>query len=172
MPSSSIDVVAHKLYRKRQGTQQWELIKEFGKNPPEIVQDNDLISGGSYTYKWIAEDEGGLQSSDEHSKLNITAFDARIFYRPQIRLNKTEEGVNIQVSNNVPGNDFRIQIIRSYKGGKYRTLTTIKDGFEYLDKITAGPNEQIDVKYRAKVLYKDGKRSKFGPEVALQLGQN
>ena len=167
MPSSSIDVVAHKLYRKKQGSKEWKLIREFGKNPPQVFQDNKMTSGGSYVYKWIAEDEGGLQSSDEHSKLNVTAFDTRTFYRPQLRLTKTEDGIKIEVTQNVPGKDYRIQIIRSYKGGKYRTLTTIKDAFEYLDKAQFSKDEKIDLKYRAKVLYRDGKRSKFGKEVIL-----
>lgn len=167
MPSSSIDVVAHKLYRKQQGASEWKLIKEFGKQPPQVYQDNNLISGGSYIYKWIAEDEGGLQSSDEHSKLNVTAFDSRVFYRPMLRLTKTDDGVKIEVSKNIPGENYRIQLIRSYKGGKYRTLTTLKDKLEYLDKANIKVDEKLEVKYRAKVLYKDGKRSKFGPEVSL-----
>ncbi len=166
MTSSSIDVVNHKLYRKKQKTKDWKLIKTFGKKVPEIFLDKTVDSGGSYTYKWIAEDEGGLQSSSEHSMLNITAFDVRVFYRPQLRLNKTKEGVMIEVSNNIPGDNYRIQIIRSYKGGKYRTLTTLKGKTTYVDKLDV-TTDKINVKYRAKILYKDGKRSKFGKEYSL-----
>ena len=165
MPSSSADVVAHKLYRKKQKSDDWKMIKEFSKSPPQVYQDNDLTSGGKYTYKWVAEDEGGLHSNFEHSMLSISAFDIRTFYRPQLRLTETDEGIKIEATRDIPGDDYRIQIIRSFKDNKYRTLTTITDGFEYLDKADISKN--INVKYRAKILYKDGVRSKYGKEVVF-----
>ena len=166
MKSSSADVIAHKLYRKKQKSTDWKLIETFSKNPPQVFRDNDLSSGGSYSYKWVAEDEGGLQSNYEHSMISVTAFDIRTFYKPQLRLKNTEEGILIEIAKDVPGSDYRIQIIRSLNGGKYRTLNTISDSFEYLDK--ANNTKKEDVKYRAKILYKDGTRSKYGNEVVLE----
>ena len=165
MKSSSADVIAHKLYRKKQKSTDWKLIETFSNNPPQVYRDNDLSSGGSYSYKWVAEDEGGLQSNSEHSMISVTAFDIRTSYKPQLRLKNTEEGILIEIAKDVPGSDFRIQIIRSLNGGKYRTLKTFSGSFEYLDK--ANNTKKVDVKYRAKILYKDGTRSKYGNEVML-----
>ncbi len=168
MPSSSIDVVEHRLYRKMKNANEWQLIQTFGKDVPEVFLDENIVSNSEYLYKWVAADEGGLESSAEHSTLHIKAFDVRIFYRPRIRITKTDEGLELQVANDIPGENYRVQVVRAIGDRKFRTLTTLKDTLTYTDKIKLEEGENPNVKYRAKILYKDGKRSKFGPEVTLQ----
>jgi len=166
MTSSSRDVENYRLYRKKQKENDWEVIKEFGDNPPEIYLDNTIASGGRYVYKWIAVDHSGLESSSEHSKIFVTAHDIRTFYRPQLKIEKSEDGNRIIVSKDIPGENYRIQIVRAKNEGTYRTLTTLKGETEFFDgngKIKEGEK----VKYRAKILYKDGKRSKFSKEYII-----
>lgn len=168
IPSSSRDVVAYRIYRKAESESDFTVIQTFDRNPPQIFLDDKVAPDTKYIYKWIAVDHGQLESSSENSTLHITSFDTRITYKPQLRLQVADDGVRVQIANTIPGSDYRIQIIRSYQGGRYRTVKTIEEGKEYLDPMRIDPDVLPIVSYRAKVLYKDGKRSKFSEEVALE----
>lgn len=168
IPSSSRDVVAYRIYRKAESESDFTVIQTFDRNPPQIFLDDNVTPDTKYIYKWIAVDHGQLESSSENSTLHITSFDTRITYKPQLRLQVADDGVRVQIANTIPGSDYRIQIIRSYQGGRYRTVKTIEEGKEYLDPMRIDPDVLPIVSYRAKVLYKDGKRSKFSEEVALE----
>lgn len=166
MPSSSKDVVEHRLYRRLADSGDWQTIKVFGKEVPDVYLDEDLVSNDRYVYKWVAADEGGLESDATHSTINITAYDRRTTYRPLLEAEVTDQGVKIAIIDQIPGEDYRVQIIRSREGQKYKTLTTITDGHVYLDP-SISEETKVDVKYRAKILYRDGKRSKFSNDAAI-----
>ena len=166
MPSSSANVVDHKLYRKKEGTNKWKLIRSFQKDVPQIFLDNTLESNVNYNYKWVAEDHLGRQSNDENSRINITAFDSRIFFRPKIALEKSKDGLIVQVQKDIPGDNFRIEIIKATDGNKYRTAKILKEEYSFLDQSNGIKNNK-KVKYKARILYKDGKRSKYGVEAQL-----
>src|SRR5690606_9071331 len=114
-----------------------------------------------YIYKWIAVDDANLESSPDNSTLHLTSYDIRNSFRPELSLTKMDAGIQIKVVQNIPGQDYRIQLIRSYKGSKFRTIKILSNEFEYLDGLTINPNEDPDVEYKARILYQDGKRSKF-----------
>lgn len=168
IPSSSRDVASYRIYRKAESESEFKIIQTFDRNPPQIFLDDKLAPDTKYIYKWIAVDNAQLESSPENSTLHITSFDTRITYRPELRLQAEEEGVLVQIANTIPGSEYRIQIIRSYQGGKYRTVKTLEDVNEYIDNMNMDPDSLPVVAYRAKVLYKDGKRSKFSEEVTLE----
>lgn len=167
LPSSSRDVVEHRLYRKLAESSEWEIIQTFSKNPPQVFLDDKIESNKQYIYRWIAVDDADLESSPDNSTLHLTSYDIRNSFRPELLLQKDEAGIQIKIAQNIPGQDYRIQIIRSYKGSQYRTLKILSDEFEYLDAISLNSDEDLNVEYKAKILYKDGKRSKFSRAIKL-----
>ncbi len=161
MPSSSRDVVTHNLYR-RKSNGPWILLESFEGMPPQVYLDKKVESNTYYDYRWIAVDEAGLKSSAKPSTVHLKSMDMRSYYAPQIRLAEVQEGIKVECSKDIPGKNYRIQIIRSINKGKYRTVKTLPEGtYQYIDK-TSKSNSKRDIKYRAKILYKDGHRSKFG----------
>ena len=168
VPSSSRDVVEHRLYRRAESEQDFTLIQTFGKRPPQLFWDDKVKSATSYVYKWVAADAGNLESSPDNSTLYITTFDVRTTFVPLIRLESTKDGVLVKVGQNIPGEDYRIQLIRSYKNGKFKTITTLSDTYDYLDSVRIDEDrEEPTVTYKAKILYRDGKRSKFSEAASL-----
>lgn len=162
MPSSTRNVTHH-LYRKTQKTNQWTLIESFAKSVPPIYQDKGVISASPYSYKWVAENTSGQQSNADHSMIHLTAFDMRNAFRPEVTITETDEGLSITVTNDIPGADYRIEIIRAEEDRPYRTATVLQEGSTYLDK---GAERLTHVRYKARILYRDGKRSKYGREVS------
>ncbi len=170
LPSSSRDVVEHTLFRREQGNTEWKAIKTYqGRKLDPLYYDQDLISNKTYTYKLIAKDNAGLLSSEDPSMLTVTAYDFRVQFVPELSIRKTEEGTELAIANTIPGENYRIELIRSIQGGKYTTLSTLKDKKVYLDKHTKEISDKIKpVKYKARILYKDGKRSKYSMEISLE----
>lgn len=162
MASSSRDVVEHNLYRKKKGTNDWKIIKTYGKEVPPIYLDKEFESNITYTYKFLAKDNVGLESDEKPSKLTITASDIRTRYTPQLNLRKVDEGTEIALAGNIPGDNYRIEIIRSIKGGKFKSLTILQKGKSFIDRYKGKISDNIKpVTYKARILYKDGKRSKY-----------
>lgn len=165
-PSSSRDVVRHILYRTREDGNREE-IRVFTNDMQPIFWDRDLASNTRYTYQLVAEDHSGLQSSTEHSTLVLTSYDTRVTYRPKLSLSATDNGVEISIIDDIPGSDYRIEIFRSINDSKYTPSKYLNGEFEYVDPVPQGDDQKI-VKYRARILYRDGKRSKIGGEKSIQ----
>lgn len=162
LKSSSIDVVKHNLYRRSGKSEKWDLLISFEKNVPQVYLDNNVKSNEYYSYRWVAEDEAGLESSYEQSELHLQAMDKRIYYRPILRLKRNKEGIAVEVAQDIPGEKYRIQIVRSLNNGKYKTLATLTNNNIYQDS-----SKGNSFSYKARILYKDGVRSKFGNESSI-----
>ena len=164
-PSSSRDVVRHVLYRTEEHGQQQE-IKVFTDDMQPIYWDKNLKSNTKYTYQLVAVDHGGLMSSTEHSTMMLTSYDMRVSYRPEISLSTMENGISVTVINTIPGDDYRIEIFRAIDGSKYKPIKYLDGTLSFEDVLQNKDNEQT-VKYRGRILYRDGKRSKIGDEQSI-----
>ncbi len=61
IPSSSNDVVAHLIYRSKNGSEQWEKLSEI-QNKETTYIDSDIEPNISYRYVIVAKDATGLES--------------------------------------------------------------------------------------------------------------
>jgi len=165
IPSSSQDVAAHRIYRKKAQEKEWEIIAEFDKKPPQLFLDNQVEPNQKYIYKWIAIDDSKLESSAAQSTLHLTAFDTRTTYIPLVRTNTSGDFLKLEFGQTIPGSDYRIQIVRSKGNAPYKTLTTIENAYAYEDRsVPLNLEKDYTNKYKIRILYKDGKRSKFSDE--------
>jgi hypothetical protein len=71
-PSSSKDVVAHRLERKREGTEAWDVLDVFKEQPMPLEYIDSIASPKySHTYRIVAVDDADLQTPSEEVSRQI-----------------------------------------------------------------------------------------------------
>ncbi len=167
VPSSSEDVVRHRLYRKKSNETAYTEIGRFQPSVSPSYRDSTVEAGQGYVYTLRAEDDAGLLSPlsralavsvpDYKGKPGVVNFEAR--YSAALK----EVAIKWQ---NPPAAD-RVVIYRASNGSPFQVIATVgKNAAQYQDKqVKAGEKYE----YTARVYFPDGKLSPFGSIVNVSF---
>ncbi len=162
IPSSSRDVVEHRLYRKGGVDSLYRLVKSITAWESTYM-DTDVKSGETYTYKFIAIDEAGLESNVVKEP-SLTAYNQNV---SQLSLQAIEEKGKVLLTWTGEVDASSIFIFRSKNGGPfitYRTLSAAESSFtDYAAKKNA------EYAYRIQVASDSGVRSPFSNLTKITL---
>lgn len=166
-PSSSTDVVRHRLYRKKSKEPAYKEIAQFQRGVPATYLDATVEPDQWYEYALRAEDDAGLRSPmskvltvkapDFKGKTGVASFTAVY--------NQTQKAVAVTWRN--PPTADRVVIYRAENDGAFQLLATVQKGVaQYQDK-QVKPGSRYG--YTARVFYPDGQLSPFGSIVNLSF---
>ena len=139
IPSSSVDVASHKVYRKKGSTQEalWEKLHESSSSNDSTFIDSTVEEPSVYSYTVVARDSTGLESLPS-KPINIM-WNGRNIKEEDIRFSGTvnRELRFINLTWNVK--DFNVLEYRLYKGKNdknlrlYKTLNGTTRGYNDVD---------------------------------------
>ena len=139
IPSSSVDVASHKVYRKKGSTQEalWEKLHESSSSNDSTFIDSTVEEPSVYSYTVVATDSTGLESLPS-KPINIM-WNGRNIKEEDIRFSGTvnRELRFINLTWNVK--DFNVLEYRLYKGKNdrnlrlYKTLNGTSRGYNDVD---------------------------------------
>ena len=148
IPSSSVDVASHKVYRKRGSAQEslWEKLHESSSSNDSTFIDSTVEEPSVYSYTVVATDSTGLESLPS-KPINIMWNDRNI-KEEDIRFSGTvnRELRFINLTWNVK--DFNVLEYRLYKGKNDRNLRLYKT----LNGTTRGYND-VDLEINSDYTY-------------------
>jgi len=167
VPSSSKDVVRHRLYRKKSKEPGYKEIAQFQQGTPPTYLDATVEPEQWYEYALRAEDDAGLRSPlsknltvktpDFKGRTGVVSFTAT--YNP------TQKAVAVNWRN--PPTAERVVIYRAENDGAFQLIATIQKGMaQYQDK-QVKPGARYG--YTARVFYPDGQLSPFGSIVNVSF---
>ncbi len=154
--STSTDVVKHQLYRANEGSNTWQLLKEFDRSG--ILSDYEDASaeiGVSYSYTLIAVDRSKLESQPA-KPVRGQRIDTGI--RPPVQNLKAKadrgEGFITLSWEYTEAGVEKYKIYRSENGGKMRLIGTVEGATEaYFDKFL---KENTEYKYGVQAVFESG----------------
>ena len=148
IPSSSVDVASHKVYRKKGSTQEalWEKLHESSSSNDSTFIDSTVEEPSVYSYTVVARDSTGLESLPS-KPINIM-WNGRNIKEEDIRFSGTvnRELRFINLTWNVK--DFNVLEYRLYKGKNDRNLRLYKT----LNGTTRGYND-VDLEINSDYTY-------------------
>ena len=148
IPSSSVDVASHKVYRKRGSAQEslWEKLHESSSSNDSTFIDSTVEEPSVYSYTVVARDSTGLESLPS-KPINIM-WNGRNIKEEDIRFSGTvnRELRFINLTWNVK--DFNVLEYRLYKGKNDRNLRLYKT----LNGTTRGYND-VDLEINSDYTY-------------------
>lgn len=148
IPSSSVDVASHKVYRKKGSAQEalWEKLHESSSSNDSTFIDSKVEEPSVYSYTVVATDSTGLESLPS-KPINIT-WNGRSIKEDDIKFSGTvnRELRFINLTWNVK--DFNVLEYRLYKGKNDRNLRLYKT----LNGTTRGYND-VDLEINSDYTY-------------------
>lgn len=148
IPSSSVDVASHKVYRKRGSAQEalWEKLHESSSSNDSTFIDSTVEEPSVYSYTVVARDSTGLESLPS-KPINIM-WNGRNIKEENIKFSGTvnRELRFINLTWNVK--DFNVLEYRLYKGKNDRNLRLYKT----LNGTTGGYND-VDLEINSNYTY-------------------
>ena len=162
IPSSSRDVVEHRLYRKGGVDTMYKLVKSI-TDWESTYMDTDVESGETYTYKFVAIDEAGLESNVVKEP-SLTAYNQN---RSALELQALEEKGKIILTWTGEVDASSIFIFRSKNGGPFITYRTLSSSESKFTDFAA--KKDAEYAYRIQAASKSGVRSPFSNLTKITL---
>jgi fibronectin type 3 domain-containing protein len=168
-PSSSLDVSAQFLYRKREG-EDWQLYRSFTSTVEQFI-DEEIAAHTFYEYKLIAKDEAGLRS-EVASVLRVkTAGPAKDL--SIVRFSAVEDAQKQEVLLSwefEQASENPVQRLILYRATADAPLLTLTSAKPHAQAFTdESVKEGRRYAYAYKVVYSDGRRSPMSEVVRVQL---
>ncbi|MFN3403211.1 MAG: fibronectin type III domain-containing protein [Cytophagaceae bacterium] len=166
IPSSSNDVVKHKILRRHEGKNEWKAIAEFNKMDVKSYCDSEVEIKKAYQYCVIAVDDSGLES-EKKQIINVQLIDYG--FRPDIKsvnivADRSGKEVVIQwlYNDNQPE---KFLIYRAEKGNPVRLYKSVAG----VERVFKDKNVKMntDYVYQLKAVYSDGGASRLTKEVVV-----
>ncbi len=167
-PSTSADVVAHFLYRRKTGEKEYKLVIELQKIEITKYEDWNAEKGQIYEYAVQAKDDADLLS-EMAFPVKGRVYDQKI--RPKVEsieadFEKEDNQVKLSWKYDASG-DYRFVILRGKDKGSLYTYKSLKGTERKF--VDAKIKKDGKYRYAIKVIYKGGAKSLLSKEVDVNV---
>jgi uncharacterized protein len=164
MPSSSVDVALHHVYRKGDRDMSFVRVASL-PDVEELMHFSDplVMSGTGYAYYVMAEDEGGLLSPASNHRFVRVVADAPEAIR--LRFTKRIDHIVLEWDINAVKSVERVVVYRSEDEGTMRLYGNSEDD-QFIDQ-KLSPGKVYT--YRVNAVYEDGSSSPVSAPVKVKL---
>lgn len=165
IPSSSIDVVQHHVYRRQERDTSFVRIASLPHKGEEVMRysDSKVAGGEGYSYYLLAEDESGLLSpaSNQHFVKIISNYKESV----RLKFSKRIDHVILEWDIHANKKVERVVVYRSEDEGDMRLYGNSEED-QYVDKVLS-PDKVYT--YRVNAIYEDGSSSPMSDPVTVKM---